>query len=68
VLTHAGRLAQLIKRFGPVANCGSLTPFTHFDLNIASIHFYHNMVFVYRGRNDAESNVMRANVPPDWLL
>jgi hypothetical protein len=41
---------------------------TFFDLNIASIHFYHNMVFVCRGRNDAESNVMRANVPPDWLL
>jgi hypothetical protein len=37
------------------------------DLNVASVHFYHNQVFVYRGRNDDESNVMRANVPPAWL-
>jgi hypothetical protein len=37
------------------------------DLNVASAHFYHNMVFVYRGRNDEESNVLRANVPPPWL-
>lgn len=39
-----------------------------FDLNVASVHFYHNMVFVYRGRNDEESNVLRANVPPAWLV
>jgi hypothetical protein len=40
---------------------------TFLDLNVASVHFYHNMVFVYRGRNDEESNIMRANVPPPWL-
>jgi hypothetical protein len=40
---------------------------TFFDLNVASVHFYHNMVFVCRGRNDEESNVLRANVPPPWL-
>lgn len=38
------------------------------DLNVASVHFYHNMVFVYRGRNDEESNVLRRNVPPPWLI
>jgi len=41
---------------------------TFFDLNVASVHLYHNMVFVYRGRNDEESNVLRANVPPAWLV
>ena len=40
---------------------------TFLDLNVASVHFYHNMVFVYRGRNDEESNVLRRNVPPPWL-
>jgi hypothetical protein len=39
-----------------------------FDLNVESVHFYHNMVFVYRGRNDDESNVLRANVAPAWLV
>ena len=38
------------------------------DLNVASVHFYHNMVFVYRGKNDDESNILRANVPPPWLV
>ena len=38
-----------------------------FDLNVASVHVYHNLAFVYRGRNDEESNVLRRNVPPDWL-
>jgi hypothetical protein len=38
------------------------------DLNVRSVHFYHNMVFVYRGRNDDESNVIRRNAAPDWLL
>lgn len=41
---------------------------TFLDLNVASVHFYHNMVFVYRGRNDEESNVLKANVPPGWLV
>lgn len=39
-----------------------------FDLNVASVHFYHNLVFVYRGRNDDESNVLRANVAPPWVM
>jgi hypothetical protein len=40
---------------------------TFFDLNVASVHLYHNLAFVYRGRNDEESNVLRSNVPPPWL-
>lgn len=39
-----------------------------FDRNVASLHFYHNLVFAYRGPNDEESNVLRANVPPGWLV
>ena len=38
-----------------------------FDLNVSSVHVYHNLAFIYRGRNDEESNVLRKNVPPDWL-
>ena len=41
---------------------------TFLDLNVESVHFYHNMVFVYRGRNAEESNVLRSNVPPPWLV
>jgi hypothetical protein len=40
---------------------------TFLDLNVRSVHFYHNMVFVYRGRNDEGSNLLKANVPPDWI-
>ena len=41
---------------------------TFLDRNVRSLHVYHNMVFVYRGRNDEESNVLKANVPPGWLV
>ena len=40
---------------------------TFFDVNVSSVHFYHNMVFVYRGRNDEVSNLLRNNVAPAWL-
>ena len=40
---------------------------TFTDLNVSSLHVYHNLAFVYRGRNDDESNILRANVPPAWL-
>lgn len=40
---------------------------TFFDLNVRSLHFYHNLAFVYRGRNDEESNVLKHNVAPDWV-
>lgn len=31
------------------------------DLNIRSIHFYHNMVFIYKGKNQDPSNIVRNN-------
>jgi demethylmacrocin O-methyltransferase len=29
---------------------------TYFDKKIVSIHFYHNLVFIYKGDNDEISN------------
>ncbi|MDR0687006.1 MAG: class I SAM-dependent methyltransferase [Dysgonamonadaceae bacterium] len=29
---------------------------SYFDLNITEIHFYHNMVFIYKGKNTERSN------------
>jgi methyltransferase family protein len=40
---------------------------TFLDLNVKSLHFYHNMVFVYRGANDEGSNLLKNNVAPDWI-
>ena len=34
---------------------------TYFDLNIKSIHFYHNMVFIYKGANTEKSNAVIDN-------
>lgn len=34
---------------------------TYFDLNITSIHFYHNLIFIYKGDNDEPSNMVRNN-------
>jgi hypothetical protein len=31
-------------------------PQSYFDQNIVSLHFYHNLVFIYKGRNDEGSN------------
>lgn len=31
---------------------------TYFDLNITEIHFYHNIVFIYKAKNDEKSNVL----------
>jgi len=31
---------------------------TYFDKNIISMHFYHNLVFVYKGQNKEGSNVL----------
>lgn len=38
------------------------------DLNIAGLHFYHNLVFVRKGRNDEESNIVQANRMPGWMI
>lgn len=32
---------------------------TYFDKNIVSIHFYHNPVFIHKGRNNEKSNVVK---------
>jgi len=32
---------------------------TYLDLNITSIHFYHNLIFIYKGENKETSNLNR---------
>jgi hypothetical protein len=39
------------------------TPSYH-DKNIAALHFYHNMVFIQKGRNEEGSNIIRNNALP----
>ena len=34
---------------------------TYYDKNIVSIHFYHNLIFIYKGKNDEESNIIKNN-------
>jgi demethylmacrocin O-methyltransferase len=34
---------------------------TYYDKKITSIHFYHNLIFVYKGDNDEESNIVVNN-------
>lgn len=29
---------------------------TYYDMNIISIHFYHNLIFIYKGKNEEESS------------
>ena len=31
----------------------------YYDKNITSIHFYHNLIFIYKERNDEKSNVVK---------
>lgn len=31
---------------------------SYYDLNIIAIHFYHNLIFVYKGKNKEESNFL----------
>jgi hypothetical protein len=39
---------------------------TYFDKKIVSMHFYHNLVFIYKGNNDEESNIVVNNsIPPE---
>jgi hypothetical protein len=37
---------------------------SYFDQHIVSMHFYHNIVFVYKGLNDEGSNMVQNNMPP----
>ena len=34
---------------------------SYYDLNIISVHFYHNMIFIYKGKNIEESNSLLNN-------
>ena len=34
---------------------------TYYDRNITSIHFYHNLIFIHKGDNSEESNIVRNN-------
>lgn len=42
----------------------SYTP-DYTDLNITGLHFHHNLIFVRKGCNDAESNILRNNRDPN---
>jgi hypothetical protein len=33
-----------------------------FDSKIVSVHFYHNIVFIYKGRNEEGSNLVRQHI------
>jgi hypothetical protein len=35
---------------------------SYFDQNIVSIHFYHNIVFIHKGRNEDGSNFVHENI------
>lgn len=39
---------------------------TYMDKNIISIHFYHNLIFIYKGDNNEESNVIKNNIGNSW--
>lgn len=41
---------------------------SYFDKNIVSIHFYHNIIFVQKGANVEESNIVRGNSLDHWLM
>jgi hypothetical protein len=35
------------------------------DVNITGVHFHHNLIFIRKGRNDAESNILVNNRDPN---
>jgi hypothetical protein len=41
---------------------------TYMDTNIISIHFYHNLIFIYKGENTEESNVISNNCGNTWAF
>jgi demethylmacrocin O-methyltransferase len=41
---------------------------TYFDKNITSIHFYHNLVFIYKGINNEESNIIINNEDTTYCI
>ncbi|MGK7940516.1 MAG: hypothetical protein AB4062_10290 [Crocosphaera sp.] len=38
---------------------------SEFDKNLIEIHFYHNLVFLYKGENNEGSNIVENNVLPE---
>lgn len=36
----------------------------YFDQKIVSIHFYHNLIFIYKGENNETSNILKENKLP----
>jgi hypothetical protein len=67
-----GSAMQFFKR---LADCLNYEEFfnpgyqpNEFDLNIRSVHFYRNQVFVLKGANRSGGNLMRNNtLRPEWL-
>lgn len=41
---------------------------SYFDKNIVSIHFYHNQVIVYKGKNNEGSNIIENNTIRPYIL
>lgn len=41
---------------------------TYFDKHVVSMHFYHNLAFIYKGDNDEESNIVVDNQLPEAFL
>ena len=35
---------------------------SYLDKSIVSLHFYHNLVFIYKGKNEEGSNVVHENI------
>lgn len=48
--------------------CPGYAP-TYFDQNITAIHFYHNLIFIFKGSNTELSNILKNNSTSDsWVL
>lgn len=41
---------------------------SYFELNIISIHFYHNLIFIYKGPNNEKSNKMKEHTTSNQVL
>ncbi len=42
---------------------------SHFDQHITAIHFYHNLIFIFKGDNTEGSNILRDNTTTEtWVL
>ena len=41
---------------------------TYYDLNVLSVHFYHNLIFIHKGDNSEQSNVIENNCGNSWVF